>query len=46
MDVRRDAPYCSYEDFEFAVPAGSTAEITLPNGKTETVGGGVYHFTV
>ena len=32
--------------FEFAVPAGSTAEIRLPNGKTETVGGGVYHFTV
>ena len=32
--------------FEFTVPSGSTAEIVLPNGKTETVGAGVYHFVV
>ena len=32
--------------FEFTVPGGSTAEITLPNGKREDVGAGVYHFVV
>ena len=32
--------------FEFTVPTDSTAEIVLPNGKCETVGGGVYHFVV
>ncbi|MBQ2676735.1 MAG: family 78 glycoside hydrolase catalytic domain [Clostridia bacterium] len=32
--------------FEFTVPSGAQAIITLPNGYTETVGGGVYHYTV
>ena len=30
--------------FEFTVPAGSEAVITLPSGYTETVSGGTYHF--
>ena len=32
--------------FDFVVPSGVTAKITLPNGKTETVAGGSYCFTV
>ena len=32
--------------FEFTVPAGVTADIVLPNGYTETVGGGSYSYSV
>ena len=32
--------------FEFTVPCGTEAVITLPNGYTETVSGGTYHYTV
>ena len=32
--------------FEFTVPAGVTAEILLPDGYTETVGGGSYTYSV
>jgi len=32
--------------FEFTVPEGVTAEIALPNGYTETVGGGSYTYSV
>ncbi len=32
--------------FEFTVPAGVVAEIELPNGYTETVGGGCYTYAV
>ena len=32
--------------FEFTVPAGVTAEIVLPDGYTETVGGGCYTYAV
>ena len=32
--------------FEFTVPNGSEAVITLPNGYTETVNGGTYYYTV
>jgi len=31
--------------FEFTVPDGAKAYITLPNGYKETVDGGVYHYT-
>ncbi len=31
--------------FEFTVPAGVSAELVLPNGRTETVSGGRYVFT-
>ena len=27
MDVRRDAPYCSYEDFEFTVPVETSCDV-------------------
>ena len=30
--------------YEFEVPAGATAEITLPSGYTTTVGEGIHHF--
>ena len=30
--------------YEFEVPAGATAEITLPSGYKTTVGEGIYHF--
>ncbi len=32
--------------FEFTVPCGTEAEITLPNGYTETVSGGTYYYSV
>ena len=32
--------------FDFAVPAGTTAEICLPNGRRETVSGGEYSYTL
>lgn len=32
--------------FEFTVPNGSTAEIVLPNGHRETVGGGNYVYSI
>ena len=38
----RDDTLC----FEFTVPEGSEAEIVLPNGYTETVRGGVYHYQI
>jgi hypothetical protein len=32
--------------FEFEIPEGTTAEIVLPDGHCETVGGGKYHYSV
>ena len=32
--------------FEFTVPEGSEAQIVLPNGYTETVGGGSYCYSI
>ena len=39
--------YCKGDDvfFEFEIPQGVRAHITLPDGHKETVGGGTYHFT-
>ncbi|MBE6566062.1 MAG: alfa-L-rhamnosidase [Ruminococcaceae bacterium] len=30
--------------YEFTIPAGVTAHLTLPSGRTETLGEGTYHF--
>ena len=30
--------------YEFTIPQGVTAHLTLPSGKTETLGEGTYHF--
>ena len=32
--------------FEFEIPQNTCAEIVLPNGYRETVGGGSYHYSV
>ncbi len=32
--------------FEFCVPAGVKAGVVLPDGRKETIGEGIYHFTV
>ena len=32
--------------FEFDIPSGVTAHITLPNGYKEDISGGIYHFVV
>ena len=40
--------YWYYKDdvvyYEFTIPAGVTAHLTLPSGRTETLGEGTYHF--
>jgi alpha-L-rhamnosidase len=33
-------------DWEVSIPVNSTAEVHLPNGKTEQIGSGSYHFSV
>ena len=33
-------------DWEITVPTNSTAEVHLPNGKTEQIGSGSYHYSV
>ena len=41
--------YWYYKDdsvyYEFEIPEGIEAMLTLPSGYTETLSGGVYHFT-